>query len=105
MILNEVNLRLRRDFSDPRLTLVTVTRVELNPDYSAAKLFWDTFDRHTRGDAMDAMKNISGSMRSKLAQVLNVRHVPELKFIYDSQFEDEKKITDLLRDASNDKEE
>lgn|SRR5690606_32389445 len=101
MLLNEVNLKLRREFKDPRLTLVTVTRVELNQDYSAAKLYWDTYNAKTRGDAMSAMKNLAGPMRSKLAQSLNVRHIPELSFIYDSQFEDEKKISDLLKETSD----
>lgn len=101
MILNEVNLGLRRDFADPRLTLVTVTRVELNQDYSAAKLYWDTYDSKTRGEAMDAIKNIAGKMRSRLAANLTVRHIPELQFIYDSQFEDELRITDILKDNAH----
>ena len=104
MILNEVNLGLRRDFKDPRLTLVTVTRVELNQDYSAAKLYWDTYDSKTRGDATAAIKNIAGKMRSRLASNLNVRHVPELHFIYDSQFEDELRITGILKENANDRE-
>jgi ribosome-binding factor A len=40
-----------------------------------------------------------------LAEKLEVRHVPSLHFVYDSQYEDEKKITDLLKDERGDKEE
>ena len=43
-IAQEINQFLRTSFSDPRLSLVTVTHVELNKDYSVAKVYWDTFD-------------------------------------------------------------
>lgn len=96
LVLNEVNRLLRTDFRDPRLSRVSLTHVELNDDYSVAKVYWDTFDTHTRGDAKKAIMGIAGKMRSQLASVLEVRHVPVLTFIYNSQFEDELKITGLL---------
>lgn len=92
----EINTLLRRDFRDPRLTMVSITHVELSSDYSQAKVFWDTFDSSKRGDCKKAIEGIAGKMRSKLAQNLNVRHTPQLNFIYNSQFEDEQYITDLM---------
>lgn len=96
-IKNELNSYLRREFSDKRLVMASFTRVELNPDYSVAKVFWDTFDRENRGEIKLAIDGTQGKMRSLLAKNLNIRHTPEVKFIYDSQFEDELKITDLLK--------
>lgn len=99
MLLTEVNLKLRREFKDPRLSQITVTKVILNEDYSVAKIFWDTFDPSLKKEASLAIKNIAGAMRTKLAETIKVRHMPALEFIYDSQYEDEKKITDLLKDS------
>ncbi len=101
-ILNELNSALRREFADSRLTLVSITRVELSQDYSMAKVYWDTFNSATRGDAKAAIESIKGRMRTVLANKMEVRHTPELFFYYDSQFEDEKKINDLLKNSSND---
>jgi len=96
-IQNELNIVLRREIADPRLNLCTVTRVELNPDYSVASVYWDTFDASKRGDIKKAIEGVSGRLRSILAKNLQVRHTPVLNFIYDSQFEDEMKITELLK--------
>ncbi len=100
-ILHEINALLRKDFQDPRLIAVTVTSVILSSDYSVAKVFWDTFDPSKRGECKKAIEGTSGKMRSKLAKILNVRHTPEIKFLYDSQFEDENKILDLIKKESD----
>jgi ribosome-binding factor A len=98
-ILHEINALLRKDFADPRLVQVSVTSVELSSDYSVAKVYWDTFNSESRGDCKKAIDGIAGKMRTKLAALLKVRHTPQLQFIYDSQFEDEKKIMDLIKDG------
>ncbi len=100
-IKNEINLALRKNIADPRLTMVSITRVELTPDYSQAKVYWDTFDANKRGDAKKAFEGIASKLRSLLAKELNVRHTPQLEMFYDSQFEDERKIEDLLEKSSN----
>lgn len=104
MIQNDINKILRQGLSDPRLNLVSVTRVNLNDDYSIANVYWDTFNPSTRGDIKAAFDGIRGKVRSMLAKTLKVRHVPEINFFYDSQFEDEHKIMNLLKEEHDKKE-
>jgi ribosome-binding factor A len=99
-IRNEISNILRREISDPRLNMISITRVELTPDYSQAKVYWDTFDASKRGDVKKAIEGVSSKMRTLLANNLQVRHTPVLFFYYDSQFEDELKITQLLNKSS-----
>jgi len=99
-ILAELNSNLRQ-MNDSRLSFVSVTKVELTPDCAHAKVFWDTFDSTKRGDAAKAITSVRGKLRTMLAQTLKVRHVPDLSFEYDSQYEAEQKITDILKDAKN----
>lgn len=101
---DEINLALRRDFVDARLANVSITHVELTQDYSHAKVYWDTFNASTRGDAKEAIESTAGRMRKILASKMQVRHTPELHFVYNSQFEDELKITRLLQSDSTDEE-
>lgn len=103
-IKNELNMALRRDLSDPRLTMISFTRVELTQDYSQAKVYWDTFDANRRGDAKKAVEGVASKLRSILAKELKVRHTPSLQLFYDSQYDDEKNIEDLL-DENNSGEE
>ena len=98
---DEINLALRREFADPRLMNVSVTHVELTQDYSHAKVYWDTFNVKTRGDAKEAIEATAGRMRKLLANKMEVRHTPEIHYVYNSQFEDESKISKLLNDSSD----
>jgi ribosome-binding factor A len=101
-LLNEINGLLRAGTNDGRLARVSITKVELSPDYGYATVSWDTYDSGTRGDAKTAIESAAGRIRSELAKVLEVRHVPSLTFVYDNQFEEEKKIMDLIN-AEKDK--
>lgn len=98
---DEINLALRREFTDPRLMNVSVTHVELTQDYSHAKVYWDTFNVQKRGDAKEAIEATSPRMRKILSTKMEVRHTPEIHFIYNSQFEDESRISKLLNDSSD----
>jgi len=100
-IRNELNLILRREVSDPRLTLASITKVELNQDFSMAKVYWDTFDASARGDVKKAFEGVDGRFRTLLAKNVKFRHTPALTFIYDSQYEDEMKITKLLNEEQD----
>ncbi len=62
-ILTEINRILRTETSDKRLRFVSVTKVEINKDYSFAKVFWDTFDSTKRGDAKEALIKSVGRIR------------------------------------------
>ena len=101
-IKNEINLALRRSMSDPRLTMVSITRVELTVDYSVAKVYWDTYDSEKRGEIKKALDGVGSNLRSILAKELKVRHTPVIQLYYDSQFEDERKIESLIDLASTD---
>lgn len=95
-LLNEINQFLRKVIADSRLMFVSITRVELNKDYSYAKVYWDTFDVQKRGEIKKAIEGVTGKIRTLLAKVLKVRQVPSLTFVYDSQYESELEISKLL---------
>ena len=86
-----------KSMSDIRFNLVSITRVELNYDNSKANVYWDTFDSDKKEELREALPKASGKLRSQMSGVLNIRQVPSINFCYDSQFEDEKKIVDILK--------
>ena len=59
-ILNHANTILR-SLSDSRLQFVSITKVELNNDFSMAKLFWDTYDSSKRGETLNSTELIESS--------------------------------------------
>ena len=51
LLRNEIAQVLRRDAQDPRLSLVTLTRIDLAPDFSNAAVFWSTLETNVEVDA------------------------------------------------------
>jgi len=86
-----------KTMSDSRFSFVSITRVELSDDKSRANIFWDVFDPSKRTELSEALNNVSGKVRSQLSLALKIRHVPAINFIYDSQYDDEKNIMDILK--------
>lgn len=103
-ILNELNLILRQNLNDTRLQFASLTKVELSSDMSVATVYWDTFDPEKKEGIAQAFSTAESRMRSSLASVLNVRHTPELKLVYDQQYESEQAISQILgQEAKNGK--
>lgn len=98
---DDVNMILRQELSDSRLQFVSITRVNLSPDYAYADLFWDTFDAGKRGDTKKALVSSLPKIRAILAKKLKMKAAPELRLEYDSQFEAESQITSLIEDDVN----
>ena len=95
-ILNELNLILRQELSDTRLQFASLTKVELSNDFSEALVYWDTFDSSKKDDIAKAFKSAENNLRATLSQVLRVRHTPDIKLKYDTQYESEQYISEIL---------
>jgi ribosome-binding factor A len=97
IILGELNLYLRKDLASPELQFISIVKVELNNDFSAANVYWDTFDSSIRGDSKKYMEQLCPKLRKLLSQNIKVRHTPSLKMHYHGQYDAEHKITELLK--------
>lgn len=81
---------------DPRLSGVTITAVKLTPDLQLAYVYFRLFDPTKETDALKGFESCSGFLRNKLAENLDVRRVPELKFFYDESIEKGERIEKIL---------
>lgn len=99
-ILMSLNSFLRNNTSDARLTKTSISKVELNTDNSVVKVYWDTYDPNLKPVLGETMGSLASRMRSHLASVLNIRHVPEVQVLEDQQFEAEQHIESLLNQNS-----
>lgn len=97
-ILGELNMLLRTRFNNPRLKLLSFTKVELTSDFSVATVYWDSFDAATRGDSKKAVETIVGKLRSYLAQSMKIRTVPLLRLKYDAQYDAEMEVEAILKE-------
>jgi ribosome-binding factor A len=77
LIREEVNFLLRSEIGNPRLDGIVVTMVELAGDGSCARIW---FTAETDDDRIDALEGAAGFLRSRLAESLDCKRTPELRF-------------------------
>ena len=81
MILSDL---LNREVSDPRLQDLTVTRTLIDRELQVADVYLNALGDETREeDVMPALKKAGGFLRHELAQRMDLRTVPELRFHWD----------------------
>lgn len=88
------------EVKDEDLKNVTLTFATVTNDLSFAKIYFTTLDDHKREKVLKDMNNAVGYFRTELAKRLEIRHIPELKFIYDDSIEYGKKIEKVIEEIN-----
>ena len=90
---------LQEEIKDPRLdfSAVSVSQVELSNDLSHARVFISIMgDDEKQQETMKALEKARGFIRSRMAEEIQVRHVPEIDFRLDRSIEHGIRISSLL---------
>lgn len=92
---------------DPRIDPMTsVSKVELSNDTSVATIYFSIYgSQKTKEDTLDALENAKGYIRSRLAKVLEIRQVPELRFKIDESVEYSIEIQKILNKLNSERKE
>lgn len=98
---------LREEVTDPRIGLVTLTRVDVAPDLSHAVVFWSALGPRGEADAeacAEGLESAAPFLRRRAARELATKRMPELRFRYDGSLAQGQETLDLLRqlEASRD---
>lgn len=78
---------------------VTITDCKVTNDLSFAKVYFTTLDEDKKKVEKD-LNNARGYFRTLLASRLNVRHTPELRFIFDESIEYGMKIEKIIEEIN-----
>lgn len=96
-IQEEISELLQKRIRDPRLTYVTVTGVEITADLKLATVFVTALgDQKSRREALAGLQHASRYIRRELAQRLQMRFAPDLRFILDDSWERVARVEALL---------
>ncbi len=108
-IRKQLSAELAREVADPRLAALSIQEVEVTPDLSIAKvqvrLMFGGEGQDARDGAMQALLAVAPGLRASLSPVLRMRHVPELRFIYDEGADYRARIDDVLQEIKREDEE
>ncbi len=92
----EISMILMTEIKDEDIKFVTITGVETTSDLSYAKVYFTVLDDTKRKSTLEALNGAASFIRGKLAERVEVRHTPELKFIYDTSIEYGNHIEEII---------
>jgi ribosome-binding factor A len=98
-IKKEISGIIQEELKDPRLGFMTITAVELTPDYKYANVFFSVLGQEQDyKKAKNALNSALGFIRRLIAQRIRFRFVPEIVFKEDRSCEYGFKIEKILNE-------
>ncbi len=99
LIKEKVASVLATDMADPRLGLVTITRVKLDRELSTCDIFWTVYgDEKKRRLNERTLKHAAGYVRREIASVLHTRNTPSVTFVFDESVAGELRVQQILKE-------
>ena len=84
----------------PKLTLVTLTAVELTPDYAHAKVFYTSMADPASNELIaQGLQHSATFLRRELGRRVRIHHVPELHFVFDPSVQEGARLSKLIDEA------
>lgn len=98
-IQKEVQMILHDELRDPRLGLVTITKVELAPDLRHARVLFSVLGSAEEfAKTREALESASGFIRKLVTERINLKFSPELIFREDHSVEHSVHIEKILNE-------
>lgn len=98
----EISNIMRNELNDPRLGLVSVTRVEVSPDLRYARAFVSVLGSDEEfQDAVKALNGASGFIRHLLKPRMHTRHIPEMTFTADHSMQYAERMVRTLKEIQS----
>lgn len=92
-VLSEI---LMEEVKDDDIKFVTITDVDITNDLSYAKVYFTVLDKNKIDTTLNALNKASSFIRGKVSERVEIRHTPELKFVYDTSIEYGERIEEVL---------
>ena len=100
LIQRELSELLQRELRDPRVGMITLTSVDVSPDFSHAKVFFTVLQKEHLDQTAKGLKQAAGFLRSQLAKRIKLYTTPELRFVYDESVERGDRLSRLIDSAT-----
>src|SRR4051794_36570175 len=93
----EIAKLLQQEVRDPNIGLITVTTVKVASDLSFAKIYITQLnDQQPVEETLKHLNKMVGFFRYRLAQVIKLRVMPQIKFVYDASISHGNRLASLI---------
>ncbi|MCP5269017.1 MAG: 30S ribosome-binding factor RbfA [Zoogloeaceae bacterium] len=100
-IRREIAELIRGEVKDPRVGMVSITEVQITPDYAHARVYFSTLEGGEKvAETMEGLKKASGFLRRELGRRVRIHTTPELHFIHDVSLERGADLSKLIDEAN-----
>ncbi len=82
---------------DPHLGFVSIPEVRVSKDFSYATVYVSFIKDEDIEPSLEVLNKARGFIRSELASKLDIRRVPEIRFVLDEGYKKEERIAELLK--------
>jgi ribosome-binding factor A len=91
----------RAEVKDPRVGMVTLTGVELTPDYAYATVYFTVLpdDPATVASTQAGLERAAGFLRGQLGRRVRIHTTPELRFVHDQSTAHGMEMSKLIDEA------
>ena len=101
ILVKEISYILMTEVKDSNVRFVTITDVDITNDLSYAKVYFTVLKDEYLDVTLKALNKASSFIRGKLADRVDMRHTPELKFIFDESIKYGEKIEKIIEEINN----
>ena len=105
-IQEELSKILMTEVKDEATHFVTITGCDLSSDLSYCKVYFTVLDPEKKDSTLQALNKAKGFLRTELSQRIEIRHTPELRFVYDESIaygEHMDKILSQVKEEENER--
>lgn len=97
-IQRDISELIARELKDPRVGMVTISQVDVTPDYAHAKIGFTVLVGDPQASEQ-ALNEAAGFLRNHLFKRLHIHTVPTLHFYFDRTTEHALEMNDLIAKA------
>lgn len=92
---------IRAEVKDPRVGMVSITEVEVTPDYAHARVYFSTLAGEDKiAEVQLGLQKASGFLRRELGRRVRIHTTPQLHFIHDTSLERGADLSKLIDEAA-----
>ncbi len=90
-----------KEVKDETVKFVTITDCEITNDLSFARVYFTVLDMDKKDEIIKSLERAKSFIRGELSKRVEIRHTPELRFIFDESIEYGNKIDKIITDINN----
>ncbi len=96
-ILKSLSLIFLNELENEKLKSITITEVVATKDLDIARIYFNAINSQIETkELLKELESVSGILRKKISQKLNLRKTPKLKFYYDDTQERVDRIEQII---------